>query len=99
MSCIIYTILLSSCLTLLLFSVVLFLESKISSHYTSLSVNSSVYCCSLTTKLDCENLIIHSCKEYISYDLTCYVSKNSNKCNKCTHTSSQKCDLIFSETK
>ena len=98
MSCIIYTILLSSCLTLSLFSVILFSESKMSSCCTSLSVNSLIYHCNLTTKLDCENLIICSCKKYIFCNLTCCVDKNFSKCNKCTCASFQKCNLILSET-
>ena len=96
---IIYIILLSSFLILFLSSVVLFSESKISSCYTSLSINSLIYCYSLITKLDCENLIICSCKKYISYNLTCHVSKNFSKYNECTHASFQKYDLVLSKTK
>ena len=88
MSCAVYIILLSLCLTLLFFLIVLFLESKISSYYTSLSVNSLICYYSLITKLDCRDLIICSCKECISYNLIYYVSKNSSKCNECTYTSS-----------
>ena len=69
-----------------------------SSCCTSLSVNSSVCCCSLTTKLDCEDLIMHSCKKCVFCNLTCHVNKDFSKCNECTHVSSQKCDLILSET-
>ena len=98
MSCVIYTILLSSCLTLSLPPVVLFSELKMSSCCTSLSVNSLMHCCDLATKLDCEDLIMCSCKKCVSHSLTCHVGKNSSKCNRCTHASSQKCDLILSET-
>ena len=88
MSCAVYTILLSMCLTLLLLLVVLFLKSKISFYCTSLSINSLIYYHSLITKLNCRNLIMHSYKKYISCNLTCYINKNSSKCNKCTYTSS-----------
>ena len=98
MSCAVYTILLSLCLTLSLFLVVLFSEPKMSSCYTSLSVNSLMCCCSLATKLDCKNLIMCSCKKCVSHDLTCCVSKDFSKCNECTHTSSWKCNLVLSET-
>ena len=96
--CAIYTILLSSCLTLSLPSVVLFSESKMSPHCTSLSDNSLMCHCSLTTKLDCENSIMCSCKKCVSCDLTCCVSKNFSKCNECTCASSWKCNLVLSET-
>ena len=98
MSCIIYIILLSLCLILFLFSVVLFSESKMSSCCTSLSVNSLMHYYNLTTKLDCEDLIMHFCKKCVFHNLTCHVSKNSSKCNECTCVSSQKCDLVLSET-
>ena len=95
--CAVYIILLSLCLTLSLLSVVLFSEPKMPSCCTSLSVNSLMHCCDLTTKLDCENLTMCSCKKCISHDLTCCVNKNFSKCNECTCTSSWKCDLILSE--
>ena len=96
--CAVYTILLSSCLTLSLLSVVLSSESKMSPHHTSLSDNSSVCHHSLTTKLDCENSTMCSCKKCVSHGLTCCVNKNFSKCNKCTCTSFWKCDLVLSET-
>ena len=98
MNCAVYTILLSSCLILSLFSVVLFSESKMSSCHTSLSVNSLMCCHSLTTKLDYKNLIMCSCKKCVSHDLTYHVNKNSSKCNECTCASFWKCNLILSET-
>ena len=97
MDCAVYTILLSSCLTLLLPSVVLFSESKMSSCCTSLSVNSLMCCCSLTTKLDCEDLTMHSCKKCVFCDLTCCVGKNFSKCNECTCVSFWRCDLVLSK--
>ena len=98
MGCAIYTILLSLCLTLPLPSVVLFSEPKMPPHHTSLSVNSLVCCHSLATKLDCEDSTMCPCKKCVSCGLTCHVDKDSSKCNKCTHTSFQKCNLVLSET-
>ena len=69
-----------------------------SSCHISLFVNSSVCYCSLTTKLDYRDSIMCSCKKCISHDLTCHVSKNSSKCNECTHASFWKCNLVLSET-
>ena len=41
---------------------------------------------------------MHLYKECVTHDLMCHVSKDFSKCNKCTHSSSLKCDLVLSET-
>ena len=68
------------------------------SHHTNQSSDSTVYHQLLADNLDHDNLVMHSCSECVSCGFTCLMGKEFSKCNEYIHLSTQKYDLVLTET-
>ena len=67
-------------------------------HHTNQSSDPTVHRQLLADNLDRGNLVMRPCSECVSHGFTCLVGKESSKCNECVHSSTQKCNLILTET-